>query len=302
MDMIPKTTLEQWRVLQAVVDHGGYAQAAMALHKSQSALSYTVARLQEQLGIELLVLEGRKAQLTPAGSTLLRRSRDLLSEACRLEQLATQLRQGWEAEVRLGVESLLPTSLLAAMLVEFAPQAPNTRIKVREEVLSGAEELLLRGEVDLAVVGVLPPGFLGEPVLAVEFIAVAAPGHALHRLERPLCSDDLARQLQVVVRDSGSRNRDAGWLGAAQRWTVSSPATSAELVSSGQGFAWLPLHLIADRLADGRLLPLPLITGQRRKVNLHLVVAQPELAGPATRVLAGIVRRLATEYQAPQFN
>ena len=59
MSKAPRVTLEQWRVLQAVVDHGGFAQAAEALHKSQSSISYTVAKLQEQLGFPLLAIEGR---------------------------------------------------------------------------------------------------------------------------------------------------------------------------------------------------------------------------------------------------
>ena len=71
MAAIAKTSLEQWAVLAAVVDEGGYAQAAVALHRSQSAVSYAVARLQEELDVSLLVIEGRKAVLTPHGQTLL---------------------------------------------------------------------------------------------------------------------------------------------------------------------------------------------------------------------------------------
>lgn len=62
-----KSTLEQWRILQAVVDFGGYAQAAEKLNKSQSSLNHAVAKLQHQLGIELLEVKGRKAYLTPQG-------------------------------------------------------------------------------------------------------------------------------------------------------------------------------------------------------------------------------------------
>ena len=87
----PRVSLEQWRVLQAVVDCGGYAQAAEYLHRSQSSVSYTVARLQEQLGIRLLQIEGRKAGLTEAGEALLRRSRHLLDAALDLEQFADSL-------------------------------------------------------------------------------------------------------------------------------------------------------------------------------------------------------------------
>src|SRR5690606_31973495 len=96
----PRVTLEQWRTLQAVVDHGGFAQAAEALHRSQSSVSYTVARMQEQLGVPLLEIAGRKAVLTEAGATLLRRSRNLLKEASQLEELAWNMDQGWRSEER----------------------------------------------------------------------------------------------------------------------------------------------------------------------------------------------------------
>ena len=49
----PRVTLDQWRTLQAVVDHGGFAQAAEALHRSQSSVSYTVARMQDHPGANI---------------------------------------------------------------------------------------------------------------------------------------------------------------------------------------------------------------------------------------------------------
>lgn len=107
----PRVTLDQWRTLQAVVDHGGFAQAAEALHRSQSSVSYTVARMQEQLGVPLLRIDGRKAVLTEAGNVLLRRSRHLVKQASQLEDLAHHMEQGWEAEVRLVVDAAYPSAV-----------------------------------------------------------------------------------------------------------------------------------------------------------------------------------------------
>lgn len=108
----PRVSLEQWRTLQAVVDNGGFAQAAEALHRSQSSISYTVGRMQEQLGVPLLRIDGRKAVLTEAGNMLLRRSRQLVKQASQLEELAHHMEQGWEAEVRLVVDAAYPTARL----------------------------------------------------------------------------------------------------------------------------------------------------------------------------------------------
>ena len=85
----PKVTLDQWRALHSVIDYGGFAQAAAQLHRSQSSVSYAVNRLQEQLGIKLLHIEGRKAVLSEAGKVLLQRSRQLLSDASAIESRRT---------------------------------------------------------------------------------------------------------------------------------------------------------------------------------------------------------------------
>ena len=77
---LPRTTVEQWAVLSAVVEHGGYAKAAAALHRSQPAVSYAVANLQQSLGVPLLEIQGRQEVLTPRGETLLKRARAVVRD------------------------------------------------------------------------------------------------------------------------------------------------------------------------------------------------------------------------------
>jgi DNA-binding transcriptional LysR family regulator len=287
----PRVTLDQWRTLQAVVDQGGYAQAAEALHRSQSSVSYAVARLQEQLGMQLLRIDGRKAVLTEAGSVLLRRSRHLVNQARQLEDLAQHLDQGWEAEVRLVVDAAYPNTRLIRALSAFIPQSRGCRVRLREEVLSGVEEVLLGGDADLAITSLSLQGYLGTQLGEVEFIAVAHPQHALHQLQRPLNYEDLQSQLQVVIRDSGRlQPRDVGWLGAEQRWTVGSLSTAANFVSSGLGFAWLPRHLIEAQIEQGLLKPLPLITGGQRTPRFMLYTNKEKNLGPASQILIELIK------------
>jgi|TARA_Y100001973_G_C5203936_1_gene339957 DNA-binding transcriptional LysR family regulator len=286
----PRVTLEQWRTLQAVIDHGGFAQAAEALHRSQSSVSYTVARMQEQLGVPLLTIEGRKAVLTEAGTVLLRRSRQLLSQASQLEMLATEMELGWEPEVRLVVDAAYPTERLASALRAFMPQSRGCRVQLREEVLSGVEDCLLDGSADLAISGLSIAGFLPQQLNSVDFVAVAHPEHPLHQLQRSLTHDDLQGHLQIVIRDSGQHKpRDSGWLGAEQRWTVASLGTAARMVASGLGFAWLPCHEIRHLINDGKLKALPLEKGANRSVPLFLYANKDRPVGPATRILADLI-------------
>jgi DNA-binding transcriptional LysR family regulator len=184
----PRISLELWRSLQAVVDAGGYAQAAGMLHKSQSAVTYAVQKIESLLGVKVFEVIGRKAHLTPTGEVLYRRAKALLDEAGALESAAGSLAAGWEAELRLAVEIIFPTWLLLQCFGRFADERPGTRIELYETVLSGTEEALLQRKVDLAICSQIPPGFGGDPLMRLRFIAAAHPRHALHQLGRELTS------------------------------------------------------------------------------------------------------------------
>ena len=270
-------------MFQAVVKHGGFAQAAEAIHKSQSSINHAVHKLQDQLDLQLLEVVGRKAQLTDAGRLMLRRSGLLLEQAAQLETIAASLAQGEEAEVRLAVDEIYPQDCLTAALEALSREYRQTRVELVETVLSGGAERLVAGEVDLLVANQVPAGFLGEALAEVEFIAVSHPEHTLQKTGRALTLQDLEVERQIVVRDSSTRERvDSGWLGAEQRWTVSHIATSVSMISRGMGFAWLPVSRIGEALAAGELCELPLERGSRRQVTLYLTYADPDQAGPAT--------------------
>ncbi len=289
---LARTSLEQWAVLAAIVDEGGFAQAATALNKSQSAVSYAAARLQEALDVPLLVVEGRKAVLTPHGQTLLKRARPLLRDLETLEALAHKLKQGWEPQLRLVVDVAFPRQRLLSIVAELQQLCPNTQMQLSDAVLSGAEEAITDNAADVVVTSRLPSGFLGEFLLNIEFIAVASPEHPLLQLGRPLSIEDLVRHVQVVVRDSGVKNpRNEGWLGADRRCTVSSMEASLATVRAGLGYAWLPEHLVAESLRSGALRALQLSPGGTRTVPLHLVLVRPELAGPAARTAVECFQR-----------
>jgi DNA-binding transcriptional LysR family regulator len=284
---LPRTSLEQWAVLASVIDRGGFAQAAQALHRSQSAISYVVARLQESIDVPLLGIQGRKAVLTAHGETLLRRVRPLLQELSTLEDLAASLRRGWEAQLNLVVDVAYPRERLLRIVAELGAACPHTQLQLADAVLSGAEEAISSRSADVVVTSRVPAGYLGDFLLDVPFRAVAHPDHALLKLQRPLAAADLTHHTQVVVRDSGlSQPRDEGWLGAERRFTVSSMEASLAMVTAGLAFAWLPEHLVAPAIAAGTARTLPLETGATRHVSLYLVLVQGPVAGPAAREAA----------------
>lgn len=287
-------TLEQWRTLVSVVDTGGYAQAAAALHKSQSSVTYAVQKIESSLGVKAFEIQGRKAILTPTGQFLYRRARALLDESAALERAARRLSAGWEPEIRIAAEIIFPTWMLLGCFDRLAAESPHTRIELIESVLGGTTEALLQGRVDLAIASMVPPGFLGTALMRMRFIPVASPDHPLHRLGHELNLQDLRAHRHLVVRESGTkRTNSVLTVDVTQRWTVSHSATSIEAVRKGYGFAWFSEENIREELRDGSLKPLPLRDGGERFTELYLVLADPDSAGPGTRRLADIIRDAA---------
>ncbi|MBV8209035.1 MAG: LysR family transcriptional regulator [Burkholderiaceae bacterium] len=290
MTAAPKITLDQWRALLAIVEAGGYAQAADSLHKSQSAVTYAVQKLESLLGVKAFEVVGRKARLTDTGEVLYRRARALLDEAGSLEGAAATLAAGWEPELRLAVEIVFPTWLLLQCFKRFAGERPQTRIELYESVLSGTEEALIQRSVDLAICTRVPQGFAGDALVRLRIVAAAHPDHPLHRLGRELTLQDLRKHRHLVIRDTGSQRRSGSSVGAEQVWTVSHKATSIRAACMGLGFAWFAEDTIRAELQQGLLKLLPLRDGAQRFAELYLVFADRDYAGPGALRLAQIIR------------
>lgn len=292
----PKISLEQWAAFKAVVDEGSFARAAEALNKSQSSISYALARMEELLPSPVFDRTGRQARLTEAGQVLYRRARTLLEEATLLERGAAAMSRQWQPEIGLAVEILFPTWMLLECLGEFAKERPETRIEVHETVMSDTIALLKDGKVDIAI-GSEEAGMAGEPLMEIEFAAVAHPSHPLHRLGRKLTARDLRAHRRILIRETGPQ-REREVAGVELRWTVSNKATRLRALTLGYGYAWVPLDTIRAELEAGDLKVLPTEQGTRR-TRLMLAFDDPEFPGRDAQRLAGIIRdRVARECAA----
>ena len=252
----PRITLDQWAAFQAVVEEGSFAGAAERLNKSQSSISYAVAKLNDQLPAPVLQLQGRKAVLTDEGQVMYRRATLLLKQAGETEDVANMIASGLESEVTLAVDGLMEPTTLVPVLAQFSQDFPSTRLRILETQLSGTVEMLLEKQADLVIGAQVPVGFLGTPVDSSRMIPVAHSDHPLFNREKndPINDYELRSWRQIVLRDTGiRRNQDAGWLGSEQRWTVSHFSTAVKVLKAGLGFAFLPQSWIQDELQTGAL-------------------------------------------------
>jgi DNA-binding transcriptional LysR family regulator len=286
-----RVTLDQWLAFKTVVDQGSYSRAAETLNKSQSTISYSLAKLNEQLPKPVLILEGRKAVLTAEGKVLYRYAQQILNAAASAESVANSMAIEFESEVTIAVDVLQQVSALVDAFETFSELFPHTRIRVLETSLSGTTEALLEKQADLVIGGVIPTGFNGFPLTTISMLPVAAPSHPLVQKRENVSEIELKSHRQIVLRDTGTRReQDAGWLGAQQRWTVSHFSSSISLVKTGLAFAFLPDKWVKEELKSGSLHLIQLQEKFQRSLPLYLMFADQPNAGPATRALGELIQ------------
>ncbi|HDS9360171.1 TPA: LysR family transcriptional regulator [Enterobacter chengduensis] len=262
-----KTTLEQWSLLEKVVEAGSFAKAAELTNRSQSSVSYNLSLLQERLGVALLAAEGRRAVLTPAGELLLSQVKPLLKAFSYVETRAATLRSGVRTRIDLMVDSIFPRRRLFAILRQFQQRYPQTQVRLTE-VLENASVDAASSEADVMVLTRRQDiTGLGEWLMNVDFVAVAHRDHPLFALDAPL-NDDLLRPWPLIqIADSHTSARPS-----AEAWTFSTIDAAIEAVISQVGYGWLPEERIQRLLEQGVLKTLPLSHGVRRATPLHLIV------------------------------
>jgi len=286
----PKTTLEQWRILQAVVDYGGYAKAAEYLNKSQSSLNHAVAKLQNLLNVQLLEVKGRKAFLTPAGEVMLRRSRNLTDNVEALESLAVNINQAWEPEITIAIDLAFDKSLLYPALQDFLPECRGSRLTLLDTVITGTYDAITQHNVDIAIAHQIPKGFLGEPFAEVTFVAVCHPEHPITNIPSPIDPEALSRHLQIVIKDTSSEPKEtSGWLKSENRWTVSQFSTAIDLLLRKIGFCWVPEYLVSKQIQAGDLQLLNINGSTHKRYTSFLIIPQPDNIGPGSRLLADLI-------------
>lgn len=258
-------SLDALEVLDAIDRCGSFAAAGEELHRVPSAISYTVQKLEERLNIEVFDRSHQRARLTPAGRHLLERGRELLRASTALARDVREIERGWEPQLRIAVDALFPVSPLHPLIERFHAEGRPTRLSVHEEVLGGTWEALRLGRADLVIGAASRPSLpdvrtraIGE----VEAVFCCAPGHPLAEAATPVAPETVRAHYAVAVADSSraSPPLTTGLLDDQLTLTVDSMNQKIEAQIAGLGVGFLPRHRIRDRLAEGALVTIELMT------------------------------------------
>jgi DNA-binding transcriptional LysR family regulator len=261
-DSNPTLTFESLALIDAIVRHGSFAQAARTLDRVPSAVTYSVRRLEDDLDVLLFDRRGHRAQLTPAGAEMLREGRHLLAAADDLVRRVKRVARGWEQELRIALDGVIAFERLLPFLSGFCEVAP-TQVRITHEVLGGTWDALGAGRADLGI-GASQSGpessRLGVAYRTLEigrmpFVFAVAPTHPLAAMAPPLPIAELRRYRQVIVADTSQllTPRAAGLFGAPDILTVPTMQAKLAAQAAGLGVGYLPEPLARAAIERGEL-------------------------------------------------
>lgn len=245
-------------LLQTIAQAGSFAAAARELGVVPSALSYRVRQMEDALDVLLYDRSARQARLTEAGAELLREGARLLEEIDAVANRVKRVATGWEPQLTIAIDSIISKATVMELCSAFFALNPPTRIKLRDETLSGTLDALISGQADLAL-GVTDTstqaGVHSKVLGEVSFVYAMAPHHPLAKAPEPL-KDELVRQHRAVaVADTIGRGGGItiGLLGGQDVFTVATMQDKLDAQLRGLGSGFVPQCMARAFIETGRL-------------------------------------------------
>jgi DNA-binding transcriptional LysR family regulator len=246
-------------MLQSISTAGSFAAAARAMGMVPSALTYRVRQIEDALDVLLYDRSSRQAKLTEAGKELLREGARLLTEIDAVANRVKRVATGWESQLTIAVDTIISRATVMELCESFFSLSPPTRIRLRDETLSGTLEALTSGQADLAL-GVTPDavhvtGIHAKPLGTSVFVYAVAPHHPLANAPEPLSDDTIQKHRAVAVADSIQRGGGMtfGLLGGQEVFTVASMQAKIDAQMRGLGGGGLPLCMVSHYIDAGHL-------------------------------------------------
>ena len=196
-------TLDQMRILSAIVHEGSFKKAADSLYVTQPAVSLQIQNLEKQLEVTIFDRGGRKAELTEAGEVLLKYCERVLSdcqEACRALEDLQNLKGG---SLVVGASQTTGTYLMPRMIGLFRDKYPEVSVQLEIHSTRRTGWSVANGQIDLAIIGGELPSELNElleviPYKTDELALVIPKNHHLSKnKELTKCTLNLIKVITI---------------------------------------------------------------------------------------------------------
>jgi len=260
--MLDGVTINQLRAFVAVCDEGSFSGAARRLKRAQSAISHAITALESALRVELFERDTRKAELSPAGRSLLPDARAVISRTEEMKNRASSIAKTGVPQISIAVDVYFPRAHLINCLRTLQADVPTATINLRMTTMQGGEDLVLAGMCSFAVTvadvpQVNPSTVERHWLCETRMVTVCAPSHPLASSSEPISLEDFGRHIQLVVTDNqpGAEKTQMSVAGERQ-WLLNDLSAKHDFLKAGLGWGHMPAHLVIDDLATGALIEL----------------------------------------------
>jgi LysR family transcriptional regulator for metE and metH len=240
-------------IIREVEQQGSLTAAAEKLHLTQSALSHTVRKLEDQLGTPVWHREGRSLRPTQAGEYLLAVANRLLPQLALAEQRVAQFAQGERGTLRIGMECHPCYQWLLKVVSPYLEKWPDVDVDVKQKFQFGGIGALFGYEIDMLVTpDPLPrPGLKFEPVFDYEQVLVVGPAHRLRRAKfvkpEQLADETLITYPVEIDRlDVYTQFLMPAGVRPKRHKPIETTDIMLQMVASGRGVAALPRWLVNE--------------------------------------------------------
>ncbi|MRD47415.1 LysR family transcriptional regulator [Caenimonas koreensis] len=256
-------------LLQAVAQAGSFASAARELGLVPSAVTYRIRQIEDALDVLLFDRSSRQARLTDAGIELLREGGRLLQEMDAVANRVKRVATGWESQLTIAVDTVISCSTMMELVQTFFGLAPTTRVRLRDESLSGTLEAVTTGGADLAIgIPVEPGNALGVQTAVLgelPFVLCVAPHHPLAAMSDPLSDELLLKHRAIAVADSVKQGTAVtfGLLAGQDVLTVPTMAAKLDAQLRGLGVGFVPEPMARAHVERGTLVVKQVVRSER---------------------------------------
>lgn len=256
--MLETVTLDQLRMLIAIDEAGSFSAAARRVQRAQSAVSHAIQVLEASLGLALFDRSNRMPRLTEAGRVVLADARAVVARADELKARASGIAEQVEPELGLAVDAMFPRLVLTESLRALQIAFPYLPVTLHTEVLGAVEARVLDGSCRLGIAphwSTAPAEQLDWRFLThITLVSVVAPDHPLAGHAEPIKRRELDRHTQLVLTDrSGRSGTEMRSVISRRVWRFADIGMRHAFVLAGLGFCNMPIDLVRDDLATGRL-------------------------------------------------
>jgi DNA-binding transcriptional LysR family regulator len=299
--MLDAVSLDQLRTFIAAVDEGSFSAASRKLLRSQSVVSETISKLEEQIGVQLFDRSGRYPKLTPAGSAVLGDARSIITGVDLLKARAKGMSGGLEAELSVVIDVFYPIDAITQVAKEFRQKYPGVPLRIYVEALGAAIQPVLDGGCSIGIVGslpVIPDTLTHERLPGIAFLMVAAREHPLASYKGKIPKEVLGKHTQIILTDRSelSAGREFGVMSPAT-WRLADLFAKHHFLLKGLGWGGMPLHVVRKDLEEGRLSALPIedVPPDGLILAMSAVWQTKSPLGPAGRWFVDRLRQIPVE-------